>query len=271
MSSSASRVWTTSGRPVCARRLDMRPEPLALRGPVGLVVIIVEPAFADRDHARMRRRLDQRRRAEVGMRIRFVGMNADARPDIGMALGRADDVVPLLLAGRNIEKTATPARPGSRQHFLLPLGEALVIEVAMAIDQGHAAASSSPSSSRGKIGVGWAIGAAILAAVDQRDQLFGRRRNDRRDRFGQLPDRDDKRSQHGGHPVRVGLLERPGRGRIDIGVAGEHRAHPCFEADREGEAVEFLGEFVAGLRDLVEQGAILRLLRPAPEESRPNS
>ena len=36
-----------------ARRLDMRLEALALGGPVGLVVIIIEPAFADRDHARM--------------------------------------------------------------------------------------------------------------------------------------------------------------------------------------------------------------------------
>ena len=99
MSSSASRVWTTSGRPVCARRVDMRLEPLALRGAVGLVVIIIEPALADGDHARMVGALDQRRGAEVGMRVGLVRMDADAGPDVGLALGDGDDLAPFASAG----------------------------------------------------------------------------------------------------------------------------------------------------------------------------
>jgi hypothetical protein len=41
------------------RRLDMRFEAFALCGAVGLVVIIIEPALADRDDARMVGGLDQ--------------------------------------------------------------------------------------------------------------------------------------------------------------------------------------------------------------------
>src|SRR5437868_1182878 len=65
----------------------MRFEPLALRGPVGLVVKIVQPAFANRDHARVIRALDQSSSSKVGMGIRFMGMNPDASPDVGVALG----------------------------------------------------------------------------------------------------------------------------------------------------------------------------------------
>ena len=99
MSSSASRVWTTSGSPRLARGLDMRLEALALRGAVGLVVIIIETALADGDHARMVGRFDQRRGAKVGMRVGLVRMDADAGPDVGLALGDGDDVVPFALRG----------------------------------------------------------------------------------------------------------------------------------------------------------------------------
>ena len=68
------------------RRLDMRGEALALRGAVGLVVIIIEPALADRDDARVRRGLDQRRGAEIGMGVGLVRMDPDAGPDVGIAL-----------------------------------------------------------------------------------------------------------------------------------------------------------------------------------------
>jgi hypothetical protein len=47
---------------------------------------------------------------------------------------RADHISPLRLAGGDVEKTYNPARPGCVQHLLLPLGEAGIVEVAMAID-----------------------------------------------------------------------------------------------------------------------------------------
>jgi hypothetical protein len=81
-----------------AGSLDMRLEAFALGASVRFVVIIVEPALPDRDHARMVRCLDKRCRAEVGMRIGFVRMHADARPHVGLALRDGDNVAPLPLA-----------------------------------------------------------------------------------------------------------------------------------------------------------------------------
>ena len=139
MSSSASRVWTTSGRPVCARRVDMRLEPLALRGAVGLVVIIIEPAFADGDHARMCRGLDQRGAPRSGWASASCGWTPTVAQTSALRSAAPTTSPHSLLAGRNVEKTGDSARPGVGQHLLLPLGKAGVIEVAMAIDQPHAA------------------------------------------------------------------------------------------------------------------------------------
>ena len=88
--------------------VDMRLEPLALRFAVGLVVVIIEPAFADRDHPRVVGGLNQRGRAEIGMGVCFMGVNANTRPDVRVALGDRDDIVPLALARRDIEEAATP-------------------------------------------------------------------------------------------------------------------------------------------------------------------
>ena len=137
------------------RGLDMRLETLALRGAVGLVVIIIEPAFADGDHARVVGRFDESRRAKIGMRVGFVRVDPDAGPDVGLALGDGNDVAPFALAGGDIEEACYAAFARTLKHFGLAFYQAFVIEVAMAVDQPHAAASSSSgSSSRGKSGVG---------------------------------------------------------------------------------------------------------------------
>src|SRR5688572_19216170 len=93
------------------------------------------------------------------MGVGLVRMDANRRPDVGMGLGRGDDVIPLTLARRYVEEAGDAGGPGIGQHFVAALGQTLIIEVAMAVDQPHAASSSSASSSRGKIGCGWAIGA----------------------------------------------------------------------------------------------------------------
>src|SRR6185312_16118780 len=125
------------------------------------VVIIIKAAFADRDHARVVRPLDQCRGAEVGMRIGLVRMDSDARPDIRLALGDGDDVAPFALPRGDVEEAGNAALPGVLKHFGLALDQTFVIEVAVAVDQPHAASSSS-SSSRGKSGVGCAIGVPPL-------------------------------------------------------------------------------------------------------------
>ncbi len=76
------------------------------------------------------------------MGVGLVRVDADARPDIRLALGQADDLGPFALAGGNVEETADPCFPGTGEDALLVLDQALVIEVAVGIDQ-HQAASSS--------------------------------------------------------------------------------------------------------------------------------
>jgi len=89
---------------------DMRLEPFALRRPVGLVVVIIEAAFADCDDTRVVGRLDQRRRAQIGMRVRLVRVDADGGPHVGLLVGNGDDVIPFALAGRDIEESGNSAR-----------------------------------------------------------------------------------------------------------------------------------------------------------------
>src|SRR5262245_16332842 len=132
----------------------MGPESLALSGAVGLVVIIIEPALADRDHARVVRAFDQSRGAEVRMGVRLVRVNADGCPDVGISLGSRDDVIPFALAGRDVEEALDTAFARIFKHFILALDQAFVIQVAMAVDQPHAGSSSSSSSRRGNKGVG---------------------------------------------------------------------------------------------------------------------
>src|SRR6478752_177015 len=144
--------------------LDMGFETLALCLTVRLVVIIVEAAFPNRDHPRMVCRLNQGRRTEIGVRVSFVGMDPHAGPNIRMAIGDTDNISPLALARRDIEEAVDAKLSCVLEHFFLPFDEAFVVQMAVAIDQLHAAASSSSSSRRGNSGVGCAIGAPPLPA-----------------------------------------------------------------------------------------------------------
>src|SRR6185503_14827031 len=90
------------------------------------------------------------------MGVGLVWVDPDARPDIVVALGRGEDLAPLLLPGGDVEEAPHPAGAGVVEHLRLALDQPGIVEVAVAVDQPHAAASS--SSRRGKIGTGWAIG-----------------------------------------------------------------------------------------------------------------
>src|SRR5262245_54455652 len=92
------------------------------------------------------------------MGISLMRMDADGGPDVGIALGHADNVIPFALPGRDVEKAGYAATAGTIEHLVLALGEPVVIEVAVAVDQPHAASSSS-SSSLGNKGTGCAIAA----------------------------------------------------------------------------------------------------------------
>ena len=77
-------------QPGLARGGDMRAEARLLPVAVAMVVIIIEPALADADDARMRGALDQLGGVDIGMLVGLVRMDADRRPDIGLALGGGD-------------------------------------------------------------------------------------------------------------------------------------------------------------------------------------
>src|SRR5205085_7090167 len=130
-----------------ARGGDMGAEGGALPLPVAMVVIIIEPGLADPDHPLMRRPLDEKRRIDVRMLVRLMGMDADRGPDVRLPLRDADHVVPLGAAGRDVEHRDDAGRAGAVEHRLLLLYQAFVIEVAMAVGEHRTAlGGSSPAS-----------------------------------------------------------------------------------------------------------------------------
>src|SRR4029453_6351506 len=99
--------------------LDMRLKALALRAAVRLVVIIIKTALADRDHARVVCALFERLAAKVGMSIRLVRVDANARPDVGVTFSDRNNVVPLPLPRRDVEKSMDAALACIFQHLVL--------------------------------------------------------------------------------------------------------------------------------------------------------
>ena len=134
--------------------MDVAAEAVLLPDAVALVVIIVEPRFAYPDHARVCGALDQHGGVDVGMMIGVVRMNADAGPNVWIGFGGRQDIVPFAFARRNVEHRGDAARARAIEHLALLLGEPLVIEVAVRIDEHYASPSPSGRSRRGKRGVG---------------------------------------------------------------------------------------------------------------------
>ena len=84
----------------------------------------------------------------MGVFVGFVGVDADAGPDVDLALCGSDHAVPFAAPGRDVEKMLYAGRSGAIENRVLVLDETFVLEVAMAIDE-HQAASSSAISMRG--------------------------------------------------------------------------------------------------------------------------
>jgi hypothetical protein len=112
----------------------------------------VEPGFADGDDLGMAGGFQQRAAAQILVGVGLVRVDADTRKNIRLARGGADYLVPLGLAGRDVEEGPHPRGPGAFEHALTVLDQAFVFQMTMAIDQHHA--SSAGSSSRGNSGVG---------------------------------------------------------------------------------------------------------------------
>ena len=62
-------------------------------------------------------------------------MDADAGPDVGVRFGDGKNIVPFAFARRDVEHGGDAARTGAFEHFILLFGEALIVEVAVRIDE----------------------------------------------------------------------------------------------------------------------------------------
>lgn len=131
------------------RRADMDTEILRLNIARCLVIEIVEPGFADADHARMQRHLGDRLRAgHARLATGIVRMHADAGEHAGIALGDGDRGFRLVHRGADGHHALNPGRVGAGDDGLaFGLGE--VVEMAMRIDQ-HTAYIEVPAPDRNR-------------------------------------------------------------------------------------------------------------------------
>ena len=93
MSSSASRVWMTTGFAELGRELELRLEQAPLVVARGVLAEVVEAGLADRDGALVCEQLAQLVEAVgVGL-VRVVRMDAEARVDAVVLLGERERLV----------------------------------------------------------------------------------------------------------------------------------------------------------------------------------
>src|ERR1700681_3776550 len=95
-----------------------------------VLVIEIEPAFADADDLGMPRQRTQRRR--VGLRLAggFVRMDADRAPDIVFSLSKRPHIVEFAHFRTNRQKAADARAAGARQHLAALGGEIREVEMA---------------------------------------------------------------------------------------------------------------------------------------------
>ena len=139
---SASRVWTISGRPVCAAAAICARKLSACSVARAVLVVEVEAGLADADHLGMARRLDQRGRECLPLLLRLVRMDADRAPDVAVALGDRPHLLELVEPRADGQHAGDARGPGARQHAGFvgrQLGE---VEMAVAVDQHQAAFGS---------------------------------------------------------------------------------------------------------------------------------
>ena len=100
----------------------------------GKVVEIVEAALADGDDAGVSGELEQRCRVVEALLAGLVRVDADGAEHLGPALGQGDADGPARALGGDVDHSADAGRLGPLDHPGLVLGEARVVEVAVAVD-----------------------------------------------------------------------------------------------------------------------------------------
>ena len=117
------------------RRRDMGPEDGLRDLARDLVVVVVEPRFADADAFRVTREGHEPFHRDIGFLCSLMGMSPDREEHVGVAFGDGRDVIVARHAGRNRDDPADPRCSGSRHHGI-DLGSKLrKIEMAVAVGQ----------------------------------------------------------------------------------------------------------------------------------------
>ena len=146
MSWSASRAWMTSGSCVCAGRGDVTEEGDPLRLARRVVVVVVEPGFADRHDLRIGGEPHKVSGRHVGFFGGIVRVGADRAVDPRIAL----DQIPELREARDPRRDGhdglDSSRAGAIEDRVAILVEVGEIEMAVAVDE-HAIPAQ-PTASR---------------------------------------------------------------------------------------------------------------------------
>ncbi len=118
-----------------ARRRDMGAERTFLLAARAVLVIEVEAGLAEADHLGMIGQRDQSVAVDGFLGRRLVGMDADAAPDIGIALGHGAHALELADLGADGQHQPDSGRAGAGQGAIEIGREIGKIEVAVGVDQ----------------------------------------------------------------------------------------------------------------------------------------
>ena len=118
-----------------ARGGDMGAKSALLRIARAVVVVIIEPRFADRDDFRVPRMGDQIVRRDVQLFVRIMRMRADRAKNIGKALCDRQHAGEAAHARRDGDKAPDAGVSGARDDRVELAGKIGKVEMAMAVDQ----------------------------------------------------------------------------------------------------------------------------------------
>src|SRR3984893_16710281 len=123
----------------------------------GLVIMLIEPGFADADAFRVARQREQAILRHFGFFMRMMRMCPNRAKDFLIGFGEQADRTKSFRAGRNGDHPLEPGGAGAFDHGIALGGEIRKIEMAMTVDQHARPLGSKPSSAsmyRGKTGSG---------------------------------------------------------------------------------------------------------------------
>ena len=115
----------------------MDAEALRLRIARAVIVVIVEPGFADRDHLGMTRDLDQLRRRDIGLLGGVVRMRPDRAEHLPVRLDDGFQLIEAADARRDGHDRADPGFARASEHGVELAPEVGKIEMAVAVDEHH--------------------------------------------------------------------------------------------------------------------------------------